>query len=448
MDEVLQLMAAQDVVMSKSLPSEGSTSQLRERMDRAESHQKRLQLSTDQRPISPPPKPITQYVDSYASESTSDHPILLPSTLGTKSHSRVCSVSSPSPHIPPAVPLTPPAISKSAVSLLSSIQSRSSSPATDKHVSHSRSASFMGSPFTPSFNNNDIVQPHMGTLIHSSSSNSFASPPPLLRTWLSQSSEQVGALEYQFRHYLMLHYQSPFTPIWTPRDPVDLASPPPTSTAVEYSNAAAFKTVESLRKILADATPSIQQPLSDTATGKQRADGERPPLRRSKSTQFKSFQPITRASLSPPTAYLAQDSTSELELPQPIEPIHHVLLPTLTLSTSSPSTSSPAPTLRRSALKCSSSRGSPVSSGRSTPRAVSFADLPPKHQPDASSRRIERRKSRKPRVAQKQGWLEWMLNAAVETPRGRHQASGLRPGGLMREDTRWQQGGGLDSWQV
>lgn len=227
-----------------------------------------------------------------------------------------------------------------------------------------------------------------------------------------------------------------------------------------------YKVSASLRKILAESEKQTVPPVSEVAQGKQRAEGERPE-RRSRSASAHARPPaltISTSSATRPVITNEDGSLVEVDIqPSPAPPSDislpstddaHIQQPLPPLPASAPS--SPPATPRRSALKGTSGRNTPLSSGQSSPRVVTFSPLPPKHETNGSvGRAREKSKTRHVKANSKDGeekrgwWTEWLLGASPAAADGRGRAFmpvHTRSGSMLREEGRWN--GGVESWQV
>lgn len=480
---------------SRSLPAEDHMAMVRSSIPRQsdepppsnKSQQRRLRLSADgQRPRSPPPRPFTQYVsiespNGFALEATApESAIYLPSTSGIRSTPKSTSFSSP----PPSA-LATPAIGKS----------QSEPPHTPK------------SPFA-----HDMLT----RIASSASASSRAQSPEAIRslfTHLPKASNKLFASQDSSVSSDTLHDRgrpddtssSPSTTkTWPQRlfDPKDAeagrshhrphastsSAPPASSSVLDLQSSIerpsdgddqvgkaqpdSFAITASLRKILADADKHAIPPMSEVASGKQRADGERPgfsPPRRSRSASAH-LRPAALGAFSSPSAsrpivYRGERSASDRILEPPLP---FLLEPPTSLGPKegeAPASPSDTPrssmsalsTPRRSALKGASGRSTPVSSGRSSPFNVTFSPLPPKHETDGTFGRAKAKGSLKERSSKGKGkeldkggwWAQWLLG----TPGGggggdKNSFTPIhtRNGSMIREEGRWA--GGLESWQA
>ncbi|KAG8898917.1 hypothetical protein FRB99_007066 [Tulasnella sp. 403] len=431
--------------ISRSLPAEDHMQHLRSASSalRPSASQRRLRLSDGPRPRSPPPRPLTQYVsvespNGCALESTSTPTsIFLPPTAGIRTTPQTAEfsptnipqtpVASTSPTDKPSWPVvpipstpvtTPPKgapLTGSAYTMLSHIASRSSSA--------SRSAS-----------------PDIGRAIATTFRVAIpgsSAPSPSFMGGLRQSADGP------------------------------LSSSPLTFDQVGDGLSASYKATASLRKILAEAEQKQTPPTSEVSIGKQRAEGERPPL----IPRFTIRRPTlptgqipTLAALSIPTisqpsisfdegpyqAFRRQQTVSQASTSATLVP--PAPSPSPSSSSLSPSTASTEPKRRKSALKSPSGRSTPLSSGQSSPRTVTFSPLPPKHESDGSVGRAKARSKARAKAAGKKEpekrawWTEWLLGVPTHEADRTRSFVHTRTGAMLREEGRLH--GGLESWQI
>jgi hypothetical protein len=206
-----------------------------------------------------------------------------------------------------------------------------------------------------------------------------------------------------------------------------------------HKDVVAFRTVESLKKILQQESeartflpPETPAP-SSKAAGKQRAPDERPSQSTPTKKTFYTLSASHRSDFSPPTLERLP-VLSALTLPDPPEPSTSA---SASSSMPSPKISHNLTPIRPSSLKRpSSNRSSPYSSGRSSPK-VSFSELPPKYHAERSRGRTLRRENAKPdeTAAGGSGWLwgwGWLSGLGASTGdgavrRAREEGGGGRP---------------------
>lgn len=423
--------------VSRSLPAEDHMVHLRSRSDASRSdfaesqqqHQRRLRLSAGERPRSPPPRPFTQYVSiespfGVALEATaSSNSIYMPSTSGTRTTPRETHLSSRTPRATspsisslPHHPTTPK--SGSAYTMLSQIVSRSSSASRSNSPDIVRTfgPAFLASPSKSKGGEGTEPGRGRGGVPHRPSSGRNPVDVPIPRsasdtTWARRSHSQSSDLDLSpsnHRHTSSTSsapgVSSSMFDLRSPIDEVATANMPALTTLVGGLRRAqvgdklppsSYKVAVSLRKILAESEKQTPPPVSEVAQGKQRAEGERPEFgstsRRSRSASANTRPPalaISAPSVTLPVITHEDGSLVEVEPHRSPALASEASLPS-TASTEntgiqqplppSPPTSPPA-TPRRSALKGSSGRNTPLSSGQSSPRVVTFSPLPPKHE--------------------------------------------------------------------
>ncbi|KAG9049527.1 hypothetical protein FS837_010007 [Tulasnella sp. UAMH 9824] len=481
------------------LSSSPSNTKLRRNKTSSGSQQKRLRLSDGPRPRSPPPRPFTQAISvespnraGYERNETSET-IVLPSTSGIRTAPQEISFHDPLPSATntlssssniyqssssqPDTPNTP-----SAYNMLSHIHSRSSSA--------SRAAS--PEAFKTTFRNSPrisikVMTPEPESPISSRGRGTGDVRPSLNLGWKA-SDLTVSPLGTQKAWPQRLRSQSPEsrnpyededkpqTPPTSNRMPsasmVDLRSTletspklprltinPPTD-EVGFLPSTSYKVSLSLRKILAEAENQNTPPVSEVAKGKQRAEGERPDVILPSSSRpgyarslsiGKNSSPLTLTapSISRP-AVIREDFSKHMSQHRPSASLDS-LAPVIGDESGAGPSRTGTSTPRRSAMKGSSGRTTPLSSGQSSPRVVTFSPLPPKYESDGSVGRAraksktKAKEAKEAKQAEKGGWWTQWLLGPVDGGRPFTPVHS-RTGSIMREEGRWH--GGLESWQV
>lgn len=238
----------------------------------------------------------------------------------------------------------------------------------------------------------------------------------------------------------------------------------PPADEVGFLPSTSYKVSLSLRKILAEAENQNTPPVSDVAKGKQRAEGERPDviLPSSLGSSYarslsigKNSSPLTLTapSISRP-AVIREDFSKHMSQHRPSASLDSFLAPVIRDESGAGPSKTGTSTPRRSAMKGSSGRTTPLSSGQSSPRVVTFSPLPPKYESDGSVGRAraksktKAKEAKEAKQAEKGGWwTQWLLGSATPGDGGRtFTPVHSRTGSILREEGRWH--GGLESWQV
>lgn len=236
----------------------------------------------------------------------------------------------------------------------------------------------------------------------------------------------------------------------------------PEADEVGFLPSTSYKVSLSLRKILAEAENQSTAPVSEVAKGKQRAEGERPDdmlpasarPKYTRSLNGRTSSPLTlltAPSISHP-AIVREDFSKHMSQHRPsasLDSLAPVIRGELGAGPSGTGTVTP----RRSALKGSSGRTTPLSSGQSSPRVVTFSPLPPKYESDGSVGRARAKSKTKAKEAkdakqaEKGGWLtQWLLGSTGDSGTRTFTPVHSRTGSLLREEGRWH--GGIESWQI
>ncbi|KAG9019550.1 hypothetical protein FRB90_000859 [Tulasnella sp. 427] len=503
--------------LTRSLPAEDHMEQMRmqqlasspslskiRRNKTSTGSQRRLRLSDGPRPRSPPPRPFTQVISvespnrvGYEGNENLET-IVLPSTSGVRTapqeipffeplpsaNTTVSSGSNPyqTTSSQPETPATP-----SAFTMLSHIQSRSSS------ISRAASpetfiSSFRNSPritvkalaqdpespvptrgrgmgdVRPSLSKgwkaSDLTVSPLGTQSarsHRLRSQSSDSHNP----YDDEDKQQAPPAPSRIISASMVDLRSTLE---TPSKPPRLTLKPQAD-EVGFLPPTSYKVSLSLRKILAEAETQNSPPISDVAKGKQRAQGERPDAINTRSLGARSTRslsvggnssPLTLSapSISQP-AIIREDFSKHMNQHRPSASLGSLSTEIREEAGLSPSArSTGALTPRRSALKGSSGRTTPLSSGQSSPRVVTFSPLPPKYESDGSVGRAraqsktKAKEAKASKQAEKGGWwTQWLLGTAASSDGGRtFTPVRSRTGTMMREEGRWN--AGMESWQV
>ncbi|KAK0207031.1 hypothetical protein DFS33DRAFT_1273372 [Desarmillaria ectypa] len=372
--------------------------------------------------VSPPPRTLTQYVVS----NDDDNMIILPSTLGLRS--------APSAYPSPTFPVpTPPPSSVRAYNMLSSLMTRPSSSG-----SSTPSSTFTSPPF--------LIR--RGSSVSTERGGHSCSPVSRIRINQSKSPHQSKTPDSERRtlpESLSIEIRSRSrTPKLTmsPRRPmtptIEESSPSPSSSS---DGCPAKQTVRCLRKILDEQPP---------------APGPEP----KKAPKFMPISPapLAEAGTSTATASISRLFTKAIHSSsaRPPSPPRHSALKQ---SSSSNTTPRPSPTPTPSALSIPDLLGISIggtvssSSGRSTPKRISFAELPesyagtrPRGEGSKFADKQKKRKSKRrdKRAEEPQSWwLGWLMgNGAPSEDRMEDRMNrgwgGGRIGGTY--------GSGIDDW--
>ncbi|KII94610.1 hypothetical protein PLICRDRAFT_169348 [Plicaturopsis crispa FD-325 SS-3] len=425
------LFGESDAGVSRSLPTTSSMHAVRRRPSRNPDSTPALRLSNVDRSalIAPPPRALTQYVESGADPAS----IFLPSTLGLRASSSSHSSDVwPSPELPsssrrigfhaaasaslPVLTDRPSEPSTPAYNLLSSFVKR---PSSSVSPSLSRSSSIT-SPSISSFfsrrrrGSNSTERPAIGT--HTS--------PTRGRSSSSRSRSLTPTQRPCSSHTL----PRPMTP------PIEELS----SSSDSSAHPTGYRTVQSLRKIL-DEQPAPPAP---------------PPIPR---PRFMPRTPLPAATSDTTTTtasvsrlYTRAKHHSSTRAPSP--PKHS------SMKRSRPSTpATPVGEL------FPSGQASQRTSGRSTPKRISFAALPESYassRPGSSRRKNKSRDGKKDRDRDKEGvgggWFSsWLLGAAavgggpaVPSSAGAHHEERVEERIGRSWGGRTGMGAGLDDWAV
>ncbi|KAF8528823.1 hypothetical protein BU17DRAFT_37935 [Hysterangium stoloniferum] len=356
-----------DAAISRSLPDRTSHMvPYRPELPKSPSDSPHFHLTTssevDLRDTLRAPRALTQYVSvesnfGNASEASANpDSIFLPSTLGLRSPAKVQTFTTGSPPqrcirktVSSPGPDFPNTSTTPAYNMLSHLASGQSS----------RSPSSTGTPSTSDSRSRRSVRRYSAG---SADSNLSKRPQSQSRGSSSTSTDTP-----------------PPPPVRAMTPPMEESTPSSSDSSSEDNKVKAFRAMQSLRKILDDAPPPPDP------KGKRRAV---PPRR--------GFQPRT-----PPVAPSAGESTATASVYRLFtrSSHHHA-------SSSRPKQSSlkrKSPRLLTPVLPDTPS----ASSGHSTPRQVSFAELPADHPGRPRNKNKGRRKSGKEKEKEDKGWMSW-----------------------------------------
>ena len=351
-----------DAGISRSLPT-GSSHMPRRRhhhdqLPKSKSESAYLHLSTselDMRDTLRPPRALTQYVSvesslGEASETTADQAsIFLPSTTGLRSAAQIRSftgtdshprglrksVSSPGPNLHS----TPPT---SAYSMLSHLASNQASPP------RTATPASQSSPSVSDSTTSRTVRRHSG----SSFDSTFTFPNSLRRSRSTSRGRSSGSADAQ---------TPPLVPVRAMTPPMEELTPSDSSESCSSNQrVTAFRTVQSLRKILDDAPdPNGKRPVVETQSPRPifrpRTPAVAPSFGTSTATASVS-RLFTRSSHHGSSSHHSKPKHSSLK-----------------------QSSSKSETLSSPATPGTVTPASQRSSTPGTPRQVSFADLPEAH---------------------------------------------------------------------
>ncbi|KAG8949283.1 hypothetical protein FRC04_008885 [Tulasnella sp. 424] len=486
----------------QQLASSPSSTKLRRNKPSAGSQQKRLRLSDGPRPRSPPPRPFTQAISVESpnrvgyEKNEGAETIVLPSTSGTRTApqeiplydplpSATITISSgsniyqPSSSSQPETPVTP-----SAYTMLSHIQSRSSSisraaspEAFKTTFRNSPRISVKALPPDPESpvptRGRGMGDVRPGLSVGWKATERPSSPFGTQKTWpqglRSQSSESRNP--YEDEETLQTPPTSsrmPSASMFDLRSTLETPPKPPRLTLqpeadeVGFLPSTSYKVSLSLRKILAEAENQSTAPVSEVAKGKQRAEGERPDdmlpasarPKYTRSLNGRTSSPLTlltAPSISHP-AIVREDFSKHMSQHRPSASLGS-LAPVIRDELGAGPSATGTVTPRRSALKGSSGRTTPLSSGQSSPRVVTFSPLPPKYESDGSvgraraKNKTKAKEAKDAKQAEKGGWLtQWLLGSAGDLGTRTFTPVHSRTGSLLREEGRWH--GGIESWQI
>lgn len=411
--------------ISMSLPTSSLPSEMHRHLHRRRSSTEfrtalngphlRLEPQARSQLVSLPPRALTQYVAS------DDHTIVLPSTLGLRS--------APSAYPSPTFPVpAPPPSSLRAYNMLSSLMTRPSSTGSSTPSSTLTSPSFLsrrGSSVSTERGGHSR-SPASRIRINQSKSSHQSKSPDLERRTLPDSLS-IDLRSRSRTPKLTMSPRRPMTPT------IEESSPSASSSS---DGCPAKQTVRCLRKIL----------------------DEQPPAPKPEPKKAPRFMPISPAPLAEAGTSTATASISRLftkaihsSSARPPSPPRHSALKQ---SSSSNTTPRPSPTPTPSALSIPDllGRTASSSSGRSTPKRISFAELPESYAgtrpgskfADKQKRRKSKRKDKRQDELQS-WWLGWLIGSGVPSEdrmedRMNRGWGGGRIGGAY--------GSGIDDWAV
>lgn len=421
-----------DAGISRSLPTGNSLIPRRRHhhhqqhhLPKSKSESAYLHLSTselDVRDTVRPPRALTQYVcvestSGDASEATADpNSIYLPSTTGLRSAAQIQSFSETDarPHClrksisspGPSFGSTPP---PSAYNMLAHLASNQSSP--------TRTTTSQSSP-SVSDSTSRTVRRHSGGSFDST----FTFPHSLRRSRSTSRSRSSASIDVQ---------TAPLPPVRAMTPPMEES---PSSSSESGHGVNAFRTMQSLRKILDEAPdPKGKSPMV-----------ERPPR-----PVFRPRTPAVAPSFGTSTATA---SVSRLFTRSSHHGSSHHSQPrqsSLKQSNSKPGT--PIPPAASGCLTPGSlTPGSQASSNPSTPRQVSFAELPETHSGQSSWRKgkgKEKAKAKKDKAYEDSGWWSGWLTSSGASAAVRYEER--IEDRMMRGWGRPTGGGGVtDEWML
>ncbi|PBK93883.1 hypothetical protein ARMGADRAFT_1029753 [Armillaria gallica] len=369
----------------------------------------RLEPQVRSQLVSPPPRALTQYVVSNA-----DDTIILPSTLGLRS--------TPSAYPSPTFPVpAPPPSSVRAYNMLSSLMTRPSSSGSSTPSSTFTSPSFLSRRGSSASTERGAHSrsPASRIKINQSKSPHQSKSPDSERRTLPESL----SIDIRSRSQTPKFTMSPHRPM-TPT--IEESSPSSSSS----DGCPAKQTVKCLRKILYEQPP--------------------PPPKKAPRFMPISPAPLAEAGTSTATASISRLFTKAIHSSsaRPPSPPRHSALKQSSSSSTTPRTPSALSIPDMFGISISTSS----SSGRSTPKRISFAELPESYAgtrprgegskfADKQKRRKSKRRDRRQEEPQS-WWLGWLMGGGVPSEDRMEDRMNRGWGGGRTY------GSGIDDWAV